>query len=271
MLLTHGVFGLGALCGPIMVYIFETSSFAVYGLLTLALVPFYFKMESPEKLGLRLEEHCSPLRKDSVVSRPLEYSLCLMLFLYVGMEFIYGGWISSYAVLSGVTDNQGATIFPTIFWIFMTIFRFSLAFQKSSSSQKLKSLLEGNILSGIVCLVFIYLGFVTFTCYVSGFFFGLCMSVIYPIIFTFPLENRLSLEDSQTANIVTAGVLSEGLLTMFVGLLMQWVHINVLFYSISVVAVLMWLLRKYCLHLIEQQKNKVESGLQLELVAAARG
>lgn len=47
-----------------------------------------------------------------------------------------------------------------------------------------------------------------------------------------------------------AGVVSEGILTMFVGTLMDWIHLNMLFYSLSLVAFIMWLLHKYSMRLI---------------------
>ncbi len=50
-----------------------------------------------------------------------------------------------------------------------------------------------------------------------------------------------------------AGVVSEGILTMFVGALMEWIHVNMLFYSLGLVALLMWVLQSYSMGLIEQQ------------------
>ena len=51
MLLTHGLFGIGGLVGPFLVYFFEGSVFGVYGFLVVAVVPFYFKIKSPELNG----------------------------------------------------------------------------------------------------------------------------------------------------------------------------------------------------------------------------
>lgn len=53
--------------------------------------------------------------------------------MYVGLECTYGGWISSFAVMRGVTDQQGATLFPALFWVMITIFRFMLAFLPGKS------------------------------------------------------------------------------------------------------------------------------------------
>ena len=157
-------------------------------------------------------------------------------------------------------------MFPTLFWIFMTIFRFYLAFIKSSSSKKLKILIEFNVYSGIISLILIYFDLFKEACFISTFLFGLSMSVIYPIVFTFPIEEGLTLLDSQSSNIITAGVISQGILTSLVGYLMQRIHINVLFVSLSVTAILMLVIRHFCLQLIQKQKKDINFGLGIELV-----
>lgn len=51
LLLTHGVFGLGGLFGPLLVYIFETNTFIVMGGFVALVVPFYVMKPSPEVNG----------------------------------------------------------------------------------------------------------------------------------------------------------------------------------------------------------------------------
>ncbi len=93
------------------------------------------------------------------------------------------------------------------------------------------------------------------------------MSSIYPLVFTFPIEEGLIIENSQATNIGIAGVVSEGVLVMIVGKMMEWIHINMLFYSLTVCAVILWLLRYYSLHLIENQKKKIQNGdISIELL-----
>ena len=50
--------------------------------------------------------------------------------------------------------------------------------------------------------------------------FGVSMSSIFPLVFTFPIEAGLVIDDPQATNIATAGVIAEGVLTMLVGLMM---------------------------------------------------
>ena len=47
-----------------------------------------------------------------------------------------------------------------------------------------------------------------------------------------------------------AGVISEGILAMVVGWLMEMIHENMLFYSLSLFGVIMLLLRNFCMGLI---------------------
>lgn len=53
-----------------------------------------------------------------------------------------GGWISSYATMSGISDKEGAALFATIFWGFFTLFRFVLPIFKAQDSTKLKRCLD---------------------------------------------------------------------------------------------------------------------------------
>lgn len=267
MLIGHGAFGVGGILSPIFVYIFELKAYFVFGILILLLIPVLFKMESPQLCGLIPEHKPCPIMRAKSISTTLQCILALFIFLYVGMECTYGGWIPSYAVLTGVTDPQGATKFPSLFWVLLTMFRFLLAYAPGSSSKKLRLLIQGNFYTGIISLFLIFAGFNTLACYISGVLFGLSMSSIYPLVFTFPIEEGLIIENSQATNIGIAGVVSEGVLVMIVGKMMEWIHINMLFYSLTVCAVILWLLRFYSLCLIENQKKKIQNGdISIELL-----
>ena len=260
MLIAHGIFGIGGLLGPYLIYVFENISFAVFGALMVITIPFYLRNKSPEFMELQHVENSATKVNAKAVSRPLEYALCVLMFFYLGLEITFGGWISSFATLSKVTDNEGATVFPSVFWVSMTFFRIFLAFVPGTSNNKLKILILANIISGILCILVINAGYVELTCYMSGLLFGFSMSLIYPLILVFPIEAGLALEDSQTSNIVMAGVVSEGILTMFVGWLMKWFHVNLLFYSLTFFGLAMWIIRSYCLKLIDKQLKSLQES-----------
>lgn len=48
MHILHGSYGIGGLISPIIIYAFKLNSYMVIGTLILALVPFYFKLQTPE-------------------------------------------------------------------------------------------------------------------------------------------------------------------------------------------------------------------------------
>lgn len=146
------------------------------------------------------------------------------------MECTYGGWISSYSILAGVSDKEAATIFPTIFWIAITAFRFGLAFVPGSTSKKMDILIKANIIVGVVTILLIKAGLTLFSCYMCSIAFGLAMSSLFPLILSLCTEFGFALDEAQMGNLVTCGVVAEGVITMFVGMLMN-TNIDMLFYS----------------------------------------
>ncbi len=69
----------------------------------------------------------------------------------------------------------------------MTFCRFLFAFAPGTSSEKLKRLLEGTILFGVISLILIKLGYIKLACYLSGLLFGVSLSSIYPLVLTVPI------------------------------------------------------------------------------------
>ena len=51
MLMAHGIFGIGGLIGPLIVYFFEGQSYTVLGLITAAVIPWLMMKKSPEING----------------------------------------------------------------------------------------------------------------------------------------------------------------------------------------------------------------------------
>ena len=103
--MAHAVFGVGGLIGPFIVYFFSTKAFIAMGILSAVAIPFYMKVKSPELNGYVPHHHHSTNLKAKTISSALEYSLCFMMFFYLGLECTYGGWISSFAVLTDVADS----------------------------------------------------------------------------------------------------------------------------------------------------------------------
>ena len=166
------------------------------------------------------------------------------------MEFTFGGWISSYVVITNITNKEGATVFASLFWIAKAIFVFVFTFAPGTGSHKLKFLIISMMSSVFLTLFIIHIGETALACYTSCFLFGLGTSSMYALIMVFAIEEGLKIEESQTTNIVIAGAFSEGIITNLVGQLMYWFNPNMLFYSLLVISVLMWIIYNYSLTLI---------------------
>ena len=104
-----------------------------------------------------------------------------------------GGWISSYAVLTEVTDSKGATVFAGIFWATKSIFMFVFAFAPGTGSQKLKFLIFCLICSGVISLLIVYSGNNELACYIGSFLFGIGSSSMYPLTLAFSVEEGLKI------------------------------------------------------------------------------
>ena len=80
------------------------------------------------------------------------------MFLEIGIEGIYWGWISTFGVLSeGITIEQ-ALYGSSIFWVWMTVGRgltIPLSYVLSTSKQ-LMLLLSGAFLSTLLCIYFVF-------------------------------------------------------------------------------------------------------------------
>ena len=86
------------------------------------------------------------------VSWKVEYLMVLTLFLYIGMEYDYAGWISSYATISGFSTKEQATVFPMIFWVVMTGARFGCSMVRGPSSRKLGTTIKATAIFGVLSL-----------------------------------------------------------------------------------------------------------------------
>lgn len=248
-MITHGMFGLGGLIGPIIIYAFENNAFAVMGFILLALMPVFFFLKEPKRMTnseLKKVEKIIPIPEGGDVL------IGMFLFVYVGCETSYGGWISSYSILAGVSEKEEATFYATVYWIVITLFRFISAIAPGTSSQKMRFLLKGIVVSGITCLILIYSGYVHFTCYFGGIIFGIVFSCLYILSLSIASEFGFTILDHQTGNIILYGVLGEGSIVALVGKLMEYVSINSLYYAIIVMALAMYIIMEKILVLFNK-------------------
>lgn len=72
------------------------------------------------------------------------------------------------------------------------------------------------------------------------------MSSLFPLVISLSTEFGFALDESQMGNLVTCGVVAEGIITMCVGMLMDMISIDILFYSLIMMSVCMWMARYKC-------------------------
>ena len=152
----HSCFGVGALIAPIIVTrlpIFgqqvSTQSYLLLAIVLLAVAVFVVRLPSPAP---RVVENsaASSGRKATV------FWLALFLFLYVGAEVGFAGWIFSFTVITGLGTTAGAAYLTSLFWGSLTLGR-ALAIPITARVEPdavLAASLVGAIVSLLLMLVF---------------------------------------------------------------------------------------------------------------------
>lgn len=118
----HSFFGVGALLAPIFVAqatSFKypaTHSYFVIALLLMPLAAYTLKLPSPIAPAEHKEEH-------SATNSRLVFLIALFLFLYVGAEVGFAGWIYTYAVESKLSEATTAAYLTSLFWAALTFGR----------------------------------------------------------------------------------------------------------------------------------------------------
>ena len=142
----------------------------------------------------------------------------------------------------------------------MTLSRFVFACIPGKSSKKLLVLLVGVCCTACLSLILIKANLISFSCYLSSILFGLSMSSMYPLLFVMNDEFGMRLSESQALNMSSAGVISEGIITSFVGYLMNRYHIDFLFISLLILALILLIIRKILLIFYNDKTSSSEKG-----------
>ena len=173
-----------------------------------------------------------------------------MFMLLVGEESAFGGWVSSYAVINGINSKESATLYGTIFWISITMFRFIFLFLPGKPSQKSAWMYAGSIFMAVSSLVVLHAyplhgsaGLIY-----SSVGFGIFFSIVFPLLLSTPKEYEINLEPSDNSNFMIAASLGEGTIAVMTGYCMNFFGPDMLFYTILGVnlvvlaghAILMW-------------------------------
>lgn len=187
----HSFFGVGALIAPVIVAqtvsfnLSATHSYFVVAVLLLPISLFLLRLPSP---GRTVAVRAKDDPKDSAL---LIFLIALFLFLYVGAEVGFAGWIFTYATKLQLSDARMAAYLTSLFWGSLTIGRV-LTIPAAARVRPRKILmlsLAGSILSLAVMLLKPSSTAVT---YVGTTILGLSMASIFPATLSFA-GNRMKL------------------------------------------------------------------------------
>ena len=120
----HSCFGIGALLAPIILAQLTRASFAAtdtYFVLALLLLPVaVFTLRLP---SLQASNHAQIEDSRGTKTRVVIFAISLFLFLYVGAEVGFAGWIFTYAVTTKLGTSVAAAYLVSLFWGSLTVGR----------------------------------------------------------------------------------------------------------------------------------------------------
>ena len=264
----HFSFGLGAMISPVFIASFEETTLTQFGVASVLLTCVYLFTHSPstrEKLN-----HAAP-EGDSAqwpeVPRSISNLLCCFFFTYVGIEVGFGGWISTFGILTGSMDERSAAYGASVFWTFITLGRLagiplSLRF---GTLQQMRVLITGCVAISCFSLLLATAGAYKFIIYFGGIVFGSFMSTLYPLAMSVPNQLRYRIPNETTSNFVFSGAAGEVTVPILMGYLMRWFGANSLFYCSVVCSIVMLLIYRLILeHKRHSELNRDERSIPLQ-------
>lgn len=112
----HLFYGVGAFLGPLIIswLILRPDGVVLsYRLIALMMIPFYLPL-------FFLKSPASPAEQTTEQRNGTDWRIVVfgaaILFLYVGLEVGYTGWISSYTVLMGLGDESLGALMASLYW-----------------------------------------------------------------------------------------------------------------------------------------------------------
>ena len=193
----HFFFGLGAFLAPIIIAQTMLASGGIqlaYWVLALIVLPAAFFFIGFPSLPIRQRDTAVDHKKANL---RLVFLVAAFLFLYVGAEVAYGGWIFTYATTLGLSNATVAAYLTSFFWGALTLGR--LLSIPIAAKLHPKTLLGGALAGCLLSLVILLLGQNSVVALWLGTIgLGLSMSVIFPTTIALA-EHTLSLSGQITS------------------------------------------------------------------------
>lgn len=219
----HFCFGVGAFLSPIILHNLTNLggglikwAFWVLAILTL-----------PGMFGLGLLPSPENPEKEAIKNEPGTTNILLvalmvaLLFLYVGVEMGFGGWIFTYATETNIANEAGAALMTSIFWGALTLGRFlSIPLAKKLALTKI---LLGNFILAIFFLIIILVfpiqpGVI----WISSAGLGLALSSVFPTVLSLG-ESRMKITGKITGLFFIGTSLGGSLIPMMLGQIFEYV------------------------------------------------
>ena len=232
----HSFFGLGALLSPVVLAVLVASGYPatdVYFVLALMLLPiagWLWRLPGPAP------QATIRTTKKIAGSGRVVFLIALFLFLYVGAEVGFGGWIYTYATVLKLSTATAAAYLTSGFWAALTVGRMLAVpiARRFRHSSMLTVDLAGCLASVAIILLFpkslgaLIIG-------VCGV--GLFMASVFPTLLSFA-DKQLHLTGEMTGGFITGASLGAMLVPLVIGQLFESIgpRIVVLFTSGLLVA-----------------------------------
>ncbi|MGH9872985.1 MAG: MFS transporter [Pyrinomonadaceae bacterium] len=215
----HSFFGVGALLSPLVLAAIVSLGYSgreVYFVLSLMLLPmalWVWRLPSPAP-------NTTSTKPEKINGGGrLAFLIALFLFLYVGAEVSFGGWLFTYATILKITTATVAAYLTSGFWAALTLGR--ILSVPIARRFRHSSILFVD-LAGCLASIFIILLFpdslsalITGTCGL-----GLFMASIFPTLLAFA-DKQLRLTGQMTGGFITGASLGAMLVPLAIGQLFE--------------------------------------------------
>ncbi len=181
----HLCYGIGAVLAPVIVartLMLRQGTGPAYWTLALLVLPAAAGL-------LRLPSPAVPARPQTethaVAPLPLRFAtlIAVFLFLYLGAEVSFGGWIYTYAVTLRLSGQDSAALLTAAFWGMLTTGR--LLAIPLAARFRLRNLLLADLLCGLLSLTLIGSAATPSALWAGTLCFGLALASIFPLTLAF--------------------------------------------------------------------------------------
>jgi FHS family Na+ dependent glucose MFS transporter 1 len=229
----HSFFGIGALLAPIVVAqtaLFSYPASHSYFVLAVLLLPVAaFTLRLPGPVAATLEKHQAPA---ATTNSRLVFLIAAFLFLYVGAEVAFAGWIFTYTIELKLSSATTAAYLTSLFWGSLTLGRM-LAIPLAARC-KTQSILMGSLAGCLLSLAVILARPGSFAAVVIGTTgLGLSMASIFPTTLSFA-GKRMNLSGRVTGWFVFGGSAGSMLVPLGIGQAFQTVGPQVVVFVTTV-------------------------------------